>query len=68
MKEGPVMQPGKRIPNMAEIMDAEDPLFILYTRFHGNHKNGYSQQDIIIITQQMYLIMKTTIFLVVGIG
>jgi acyl-coenzyme A synthetase/AMP-(fatty) acid ligase len=50
--------------NTAEIMDAEDPLFILYTS--GSNQKGmvhtlgiYSVHSLLL---KMYLIMKTTIF------
>jgi hypothetical protein len=52
--------------NTAEIMDAEDPLFILYTPVPlENRRECILQQDIWCtqpILLKMYLIMKTTIF------
>jgi hypothetical protein len=53
--------------NTAEIMDAEDPLFILYTSVPLENLREWCilQQDIWCtqpILLKMYLIMKTTIF------
>jgi acyl-coenzyme A synthetase/AMP-(fatty) acid ligase len=51
--------------NTAEIMDAEDPLFILYTSTGKPKEWCILQQDIWCtqpILLKMYLIMKTTIF------
>jgi hypothetical protein len=51
--------------NTAEIMDAEDPLFILYTSVPLENQWCILQQDIWCtqpILLKMYLIMKTTIF------
>jgi hypothetical protein len=51
--------------NTAEIMDAEDPLFILYTSvLLENQEWCILQRDMVYtpILLKMYLIMKTTIF------
>jgi acyl-coenzyme A synthetase/AMP-(fatty) acid ligase len=52
---------------MAEIMDAEDPLFILYTSGSTGKPKGMVHTTAYIwctqpILLKMYLIMKTTIF------
>jgi acyl-coenzyme A synthetase/AMP-(fatty) acid ligase len=60
------LQPFRQLNNnTAEIMDAEDPLFILYTS--GSNLKGmvHTTADIWCtqpILLKMYLIMKTTIF------
>jgi acetyl-CoA synthetase len=52
--------------NTAEIMDAEDPLFILYTSTWKTQGNGAYYSRIYgvhsLYFKKMYLIMKTTIF------